>query len=80
MDYSIFLYGGRSAWKIGVERVGGRSASARVGVGVGIHDTVGTRNQCHIDLSETATVIPSQWILVSNPASPRFQWSTIVNH
>ena len=41
VDYIIFLYGGKSAWKIGVERVGGRSASARVGVGVGIHDTEG---------------------------------------
>ena len=40
-NYGIFWYGGTGAWKTGVERVGGRSASATVGVRVGIHDTEG---------------------------------------
>ena len=39
--YSISWYGGTGAWKIGIEGVGGRSASATVGVRVVIHDTEG---------------------------------------
>ena len=36
-------YGGKKCWKTGIERVGGRSESATVGVGVGIHDTEGIK-------------------------------------
>ena len=38
---TVFCHGGTGAWKIGAERVGGRSASATSGVRVGIHDTEG---------------------------------------
>ena len=40
-NYDIFWYGGTGAWKIIVERVDGQSASATVGVRVGIYDTEG---------------------------------------
>ena len=40
-ELQFFCHGGTGAWKTGVERVGGRSASATGGVRVGIHDTEG---------------------------------------
>ena len=40
-NYNIFGYDGTGAWKIGIEGVGGGSASATVGVRVGIHETEG---------------------------------------
>ena len=38
-----FAYGGKSGWKRGTERAGGRSESATVGVGIGIDDTEGIK-------------------------------------